>query len=101
MVDLKNYEQICSGVNLSHYKFLVIDSLNTMKIDAVQLRSIKEKFRGAGIITISQSTKDGNFRGSNEIVHDGDIAIQVHKGLATTIKNRFKETDISYNVFKN
>lgn len=101
VADLRNYEEIYNDVNLSHYKFLVIDSLNTMKIEVAQLRAIKEKFKDTGIITISQSTKDGNFRGSNEIVHDGDIAIQVHKGLATTIKNRYKETDITYNVFTN
>ena len=101
VADIRNYEEMCSEINHSHYKFLVIDSLNTMKIDAVQLRAIKEKFKEAGIITISQSTKDGNFRGSNEIVHDGDIAIQVQKGLATTIKNRFHEPYLTYDVFNN
>jgi hypothetical protein len=100
VADLKNFEEIRDIVNHDHYKFLVIDSLNTMKIDAVQLRAVKEMFKGAGVITISQSTKDGNLRGSNEINHDGDITIEVHKGVAVTIKNRFKGSDLTYNVFK-
>lgn len=100
VADLKNFEEMRDTVNLDHYKFLVIDSLNTMKIDAVQLRAIKEMFKGAGIITISQSTKDGNLRGSNEINHDGDITIEVKKGVAVTGKNRFNKGGMTYNVFK-
>tara|TARA_R110002072_G_scaffold288828_2_gene455131 strand:+ start:12732 stop:14486 length:1755 start_codon:yes stop_codon:yes gene_type:complete len=99
VADLRNYEDMCKEINPEEYRFLVIDSLDTMKIDPVQLRAIKKRYKGAGIITISQSTKDGKQRGSNEIAHDGDITIRVEKGIATTIKNRFKEDQMTYDVF--
>lgn len=99
VADLRNYDDMCKEIDPDEYKFLVIDSLDTMKINAVQLRAIKERFKGIGIITISQATKDGKQRGSNEIAHDGAISIKVEKGIATTIKNRFKEDQMTHDVF--
>jgi len=99
VVDVRHYEDIVKYVPLQSYNFIFIDSLNTMKIDATKLKSIKEIFKGSAFITISQATKDGNMRGSYEIVHDADIAVKVEEGLATTIKNRFKHTGKVFSVF--
>lgn len=99
VVDVKRYEDIMKYVPRKVYNFIFIDSLNTMKIDATKLKSIKEIFKASALITISQATKDGNMRGSYEIVHDADIAIKVEEGLATTIKNRFKHNGKVFSVF--
>jgi len=39
-------------------------------------------------------------RGSYEIVHDCDLAVNVEKGIAVSTKNRFKEKGMTLEVFK-
>lgn len=42
------------------------------------------------LICIQQTTKDGNFRGTQEFAHDVDVLIEVIDGTAyTNNKNRF------------
>lgn len=93
----KTFEAIRSMKNQFHFIFL--DSLDTLGIDAVKLRELRELFLDSAFITISQSTKDGKMRGSNEILHDSDMAVQVHEGMATTTKNRFKQCGTQLRVF--
>ena len=79
--------------------FIFIDSLNTLQIDAKRLKKLKEYYNQSAFITISQSTKDGKMKGNNEILHDADTVIGVHKGMATTSKNRFNASDRQFEVF--
>lgn len=81
------------------YNFIVIDSLNHMRIDPEMMSTIRNKFNKSGIIAICQSTKDGKIRGSYEIVHDCDIAVRVVNGIAVTTKNRFKKKGEEFDVF--
>lgn len=99
VVDVRKYDDIVKYLLPRSYSFVFIDSLNTMKIDAAKLKSIKEMFKYSALITICQATKSGNMRGSYEIVHDADIEIKVEDGLATTIKNRFKQIGKVFTVF--
>lgn len=97
--DLHSLEDIFVEVPENTYEFIFIDSLNNMKIDAEGLQQLREKHPGAATIAIAQSTKDGKMRGSNEIIHDCDIEISVDEGVAKTIKNRYKETGLTYKIF--
>ncbi len=94
----KNYEEIKDKLE-NKFHFIFLDSLDTLKIDAMRLRELRELFPNSAFITISQSTKEGQMRGSNEIVHDADITVKVENGVAITTKNRFKERDMRFNVF--
>jgi len=101
VVPVRHYQDICDAVPQGEYQFLIIDSLDTMKIGPSKLRALKQRYSDSALITVSQSTKDGNMRGSQELMHDSDIAVEVDQGVATTIKNRFKPAYQSYVVFEN
>lgn len=91
-------ELLVEAPNLYH--FIVIDSINDMGISYEQYLQIIERFRQSGIIALFQNTKSGKFRGSNEFIHKSDIALKLEKGLATTIKNRYKATGEILDVMK-
>jgi len=97
--DPKHYDEIYTCVERNKYNFIFIDSLNTLQIDEKRLKKLKEYYPQSAFITISQSTKDGKMKGNNEILHDADTVIGVHKGMATTSKNRFNASDRQFEVF--
>ncbi|MFN3343106.1 MAG: hypothetical protein ACK40M_10440 [Flavobacteriales bacterium] len=93
-----SYEKIKDEIE-NKFHFIFMDSLDTLKIDAGRLRELKELYPDSAFITISQSTKDGKMRGSQEIIHDADITLKVENGTAITTKNRFKERGMEFEVF--
>jgi hypothetical protein len=97
--DLRSCNEITTEIGRYDFHFIIIDSLDTLKIDAQKLKQLREHYPLSAFITISQSTKDGKMRGSQEIIHDSDIEIRVINGTASTAKNRFKEKGKTYNVF--
>lgn len=99
--DPKHYDEIYTCVERNKYNFIFIDSLNTLQIDEKRLKKLKEYYPQSAFMTISQSTKDGKMKGNNEILHDADTVIGVHKGMATTSKNRFNVSDRQFEVFSN
>jgi len=101
IADFRKYSEVVTEMKPNTYNFIVIDSLDTLGISAEQLRELRTINDKVGFITISQSTKDGKMRGSNEIAHDADIVVVVENGVATTKKNRFKETNLVFEVFPN
>lgn len=82
------------------YCFIILDSVNNMRIDAETLRQICDHYCCSAIIGVCQNTKDGKIRGSYELVHDADIRLIVEGGIATTDKNRFIEDKPELEVFK-
>ena len=97
--DLRSYNEITTEIGRNDFHFIIIDSLDTLKIDAPKLKQLREHYPQSAFITISQSTKDGKMRGSQEIIHDSDVEIRVENGIASTAKNRFMEKGRNYNVF--
>ncbi|MBI3134214.1 MAG: hypothetical protein HYZ14_06000 [Bacteroidetes bacterium] len=97
--DCSSFEHIKEWVEQNKFHFIVIDSLDTLKIDPAKLRELKSWYPQSAFITISQSTKDGKMRGSQEIIHDADITVRVDNGTATTTKNRFKQREMTFDVF--
>ena len=98
--DISNFDEIKEEVIPDTFHFIFIDSLDTLKIDPTRMRELMELYQNSALITISQSTKDGKMRGSNEIAHDADVVIAVENGFAKTTKNRFKERDKEYPIFE-
>jgi hypothetical protein len=96
--DIKSYDEIKTEIP-NEFHFIFIDSLDTLRIDAAKLKALKEHYPQSAFITISQSTKDGKMRGSQEITHDTDIAAKVENGMAITTKNRFQARGAEFNVF--
>lgn len=98
--DFRRFEDAADEIRRGGYKFVFIDSLDTMKIGPDMLRKIKQSLKGIALITISQATKGGDIRGSNELVHDSDIVVKVTDGIAVTTKNRFCAIGKHFNVFR-
>ncbi len=97
--DINSYEEIKNEIGNNKFHFIFIDSLDTLRIDATRLRELREYYSQSAFVTISQSTKDGKMRGSQEITHDTDIAVKVEDGIATTTKNRFHPRGTEFRVF--
>jgi hypothetical protein len=97
--DISSFEQIKNEIENNKFHFIFIDSLDTLRIDATKLRELREYYSQSAFITISQSTKDGKMRGSQEIIHDTDIAAKVENGIAITTKNRYHPRGTEFQVF--
>ncbi len=55
-----------------------------MELQPSDLDALKVNNPGVSFIYVFQTTKEGNFRGSNHFQHDGDVVIEIpEKGVAT------------------
>lgn len=99
IANIHTYEELIQIVPKNAYPFLIIDSLNNMGIDENKLQEIEEFYSNSAVITISQSTKNGNFRGSQEILHNADITLKVENGSAECTKNRYNPIGFELTVF--
>ena len=69
---------------------LVLDSLQMLSFAAQDLRALLDAGFGM-VLAISQVRKDGVVRGSNEIVHESDVIVEVAEDRAWTLsKSRFE-----------
>lgn len=68
------------------YDVIFIDSVNSIGYEPEDLRKLD---KGQSWVYVFQSTKEGNFRGSQEFEHDVDTSICVENMKAHAIKNRF------------
>ncbi|MEI6765623.1 MAG: hypothetical protein WCM76_08275 [Bacteroidota bacterium] len=99
LADLRTYQDLVNEVKPNTFNFIFIDSLDNMRIGALELKELRKLYMNSALVTISQSTKEGKMRGSYEIVHDSDIAVSVSGGIAETVKNRFLEKGRKYKIF--
>jgi len=69
--------------NLSPYNFVILDSVNKLRLSPEDLEKLKKNNPTISFIYIFQTTKEGNFRGSNHFQHDVDVVIEIpEKGRA-------------------
>ena len=97
---LKSLEEIKEEIKPGTYSFIIIDSISILNLGAATVRDLKEHYHGSSLITICQATKVGNIRGSMELIHDCDIAVEVIEKIAYTTKNRYLETPRKLKVFE-
>lgn len=72
--------------DLSKYDVIFIDSVNDMGLTTADLKALPSD---KAYVYIFQTTKDGEFRGNQQFMHDVDTVVKVHQMRATTEKNRF------------
>lgn len=99
IADYKNADEIMGLMPRNTFDFIFIDSLDVMRIGPEKLRALKAIHPNAAFITVSQSTKTGQMRGSQEIQHEADIVVKLEGGTAATQKNRFNMIDQMLVVF--
>ncbi len=63
--------------DLSPYKYIFLDSVNKLGLEPETLDGLKAQNPGKSFIGVHQTTKEGNFRGSNSYQHDVDVVIEV------------------------
>ena len=83
-------KHIPDDATLARYKFLILDSVATLKITLEQFMSLTERHPHLARIVVMQSTKAGQFRGENLWPHQVDIEVEAFgPGKARVTKNRF------------
>ncbi len=78
-------------VSLTPYNFVFIDSVNKMGYSPEDLNRLRTLNPSKSFIFIFQTTKDGNFRGSNSFQHDVDVVIEVPQPGIATQMGRFNQ----------
>jgi predicted ATP-dependent serine protease len=83
------YEEMPKDV--SKYKYIFVDSANEMGYTYKDLDAMIKKYEPQGIsfIFVFKGTKDGSYRGTQDIEHLVDVSIKCNNGIATTEKSRF------------
>lgn len=72
--------------DLSKWDTIFIDSIQTAHLTPEDLRKLP---KSKNYVYVFQTTKDGNFRGAQEYLHDVDTCVKVDAMRAYTEKNRF------------
>ena len=80
--NFRDYETIKNALPGHDYRFVVIDSVNYIRIEPEEIEQLKADNPRMALITVQQATKDGKFRGSQQYAHNCDIIIEVIQGVA-------------------
>lgn len=84
-------------LHLADFQFIVIDSINALGLDIEAWRRLRNSYPNAFFVLVSQVTKSGIFRGSQEWAHDVDVIVDVKDGKAD-ITGRFGSGE--YEIFE-
>lgn len=68
---------------LSGYQFVFIDSVSRAGMELEDMIELKNKYPRTSFIFIFHATKDGKFKGGNELAHEVDVIIEVENKMAT------------------
>lgn len=100
--DEDDFLRVLAEKNVS---FLILDSWQKMGLSDDFMMKAKKRCPNLGVVYIFQVTKDGKARGSETLIHDVDIVVNVEEGWAETEKQRsgeqrrMKVPYMSYNSF--
>lgn len=86
------------NIKLAAFQFIVIDSINSLGLDINAWRELRDMYPNTFFVLVSQVTKSGVFRGSQEWAHDVDVIVEVKNGEAD-IMGRFGSGE--YQIFEN
>lgn len=81
----KEYATIKRQVKENDYKFVFIDSLNVTDISVIELEELRKENKDKAFISILQTTKKGDFKGSQEFAHNADVIVSIDNGIAKQI----------------
>lgn len=82
---------------LNQFDFVFIDSVSRAGMELVDLIKLKNRNPRTSFVYIFHSTKDGRFRGGNELAHEVDVIIEVQSGLAIG-KGRYGNGELTINT---
>lgn len=68
--------------DVSTYDFIFIDSVSRAGMELDDLVKLKNLYPRTSFVFIFHATKDGKFKGGNELAHEVDVIIEVKPGLA-------------------
>ena len=78
---------------LGAYDFVFIDSVSRAGMELEDMIELKNKYPRTSFIFIFHATKDGKFKGGNELAHEVDVIIEVENGMAKG-KGRFGQGEV-------
>lgn len=93
-------EQVRAAIADGDFRFVVLDSVDTLRASVEDVEHVKQSFPEVGLISIHQATKLGQMRGSLEYAHNADVIVKVESGKAETTKNRYaplSSVDVAFN----
>lgn len=73
-----------------NFDFIIIDSVNYIKVTPEEIEQLKAENPNASIITIQQATKDGDYKGDTAYAHNADSIVRIQDGIAYQ-QGRFQE----------
>lgn len=82
-----NVDQLAKDI--AEYDLIVIDSVNHLRMSAEDLESLRAIYPEKSFVAVMQSTKDGNYKGSQEFLHNCDIRVDLERPYAKQTKSRF------------
>ena len=81
------------------FDFIVIDSINYAGLTPSDIEKLREENPTLSIVGIAQSTKNGEFKGSNEYLHNCDIHIKAVNGVAEQYKSRYAKGEANVQIW--
>jgi hypothetical protein len=69
--------------DLSGYEFIITDSVSRGNLDLGQMQQLKADWPEKNFIFLFHTTKDGLPRGTNQVLHEVDVLVNVKDGIAT------------------
>lgn len=75
--------------DLTQYEFIVLDSVNNLKLSIDDLKRLKKDHPQTAFIIVLQHTKDGSYRGGKDWEHETEVAVKVEHGVATVYRTRY------------
>ena len=69
--------------DVASYDFVFIDSVSRAGMELEDLVKLKNRYPRTSFVFIFHATKDGKFRGGNELAHEVDVIIEVENKMAT------------------
>jgi predicted ATP-dependent serine protease len=69
--------------DVSTYDYVFIDSVSRAGMELEDLVKLKNRYPRTSFVFIFHATKDGKFRGGNELAHEVDVIIEVENKIAT------------------
>lgn len=83
--DRMNFSDMCEKAKRGHYRFVVIDSIQYMRLTYKDYQAFEKRFPRKALILISQAKNNGGIKGTTDILHAVDIKVRIHKGNAEVV----------------
>jgi len=75
--------------SIGAFKLAILDSIDHLGLNWADIKEIKEQCPKTALVTIHHSTKEGRFKGGQELEHECDISIRMENFIAHQTKSRF------------